>query len=127
LSEFAAITAFVHLRFELYSVRGNHTRGIFVSAYTKFDGTLDEAVKLYEDYYAPHPFVFVSKANPDLKQVVNTNKGLVYLEKHGNKLMILTVTDNLLKGASGQAVQNMNLIFGLEETAGLNLNLFRFK
>ncbi len=102
-------------------VRGNHTRGIFASVYTKFDGSLEEAVKLYQDYYESHPFVFVSKTNPDLKQVVNTNKAIVYLEKHGNKLMILSVIDNLLKGASGQAVQNMNLIFGLEETIGLNL------
>ena len=107
-------------------VRGNHTRGIFASVYTKFDGSLEEAVKLYQDYYASHPFVFVSQTNPDLKQVVNTNKAIVYLEKHGNKLMILSVTDNLLKGASGQAVQNMNLIFGLEETLGLKLKAVAF-
>ena len=107
-------------------VRGNHTRGIFASVYTKFDGSLEEAVKLYQDYYASHPFVQVSSKNPDLKQVVNTNKAIVYLEKHGNKLMILSVTDNLLKGASGQAVQNMNLIFGLEETTGLNLKAVAF-
>jgi N-acetyl-gamma-glutamyl-phosphate reductase len=102
-------------------VRGNHPRGIFASVYTKFDGSLEDAYKIYEDYYASHPFMVVSKTNPDLKQVVNTNKAIVYLEKHGNKLMILSVTDNLLKGASGQAVQNMNLIFGLEETTGLKL------
>lgn len=107
-------------------VRGNHTRGIFASVYTKFEGSLEAAVKLYQDYYASHPFVFVSKTNPDLKQVVNTNKAIVYLENHGNKLMILSVTDNLLKGASGQAVQNMNLIFGLEETLGLNLKAVAF-
>ena len=107
-------------------VRGNHTRGIFASVYTKFDGSLEDAVKLYQNYYKSHPFVFVSQTNPDLKQVVNTNKAIVYLEKHGNKLMILSVTDNLLKGASGQAVQNMNLIFGLEETAGLNLKAVAF-
>jgi len=107
-------------------VRGNHTRGIFASVYTQFDGSLEEAVKLYQGYYASHPFVFVSKTNPDLKQVVNTNKAIVYLEKHGTKLMILSVTDNLLKGASGQAVQNMNLIFGLEETIGLNLKAVAF-
>jgi len=107
-------------------VRGNHTRGIFASVYTQFDGSLEEANKLYQDYYVSHPFVFVSKTNPDLKQVVNTNKAIVYLEKHGSKLMILSVTDNLLKGASGQAVQNMNLIFGLEETLGLNLKAVAF-
>ena len=107
-------------------VRGNHTRGIFASVYTKFDGSLEEAVKLYQNYYESHPFVFVSQTNPDLKQVVNTNKAIVYLEKHGNKLMILSVTDNLLKGASGQAVQNMNLIFGIEETMGLGLKAAAF-
>jgi len=107
-------------------VRGNHTRGIFASVYTRFDGSLEEAVELYQNYYESHPFVFVSPTNPDLKQVVNTNKAIVYLEKHGNKLMILSVTDNLLKGASGQAVQNMNLIFGLEESTGLNLKAVEF-
>ena len=107
-------------------VRGNHTRGIFASVYTKFDGSIEDAQKLYHDYYEFHPFVFVSQTNPDLKQVVNTNKAIVYLEKHGNKLMIISVTDNLLKGASGQAVQNMNLIFGLEETMGLNLKAVAF-
>lgn len=107
-------------------VRGNHTRGIFTSVYTKFDGSIEDARKLYQDYYESHPFVFVSQTNPDLKQVVNTNKAILYLEKHGNKLMILSVIDNLLKGASGQAVQNMNLIFGLEETAGLNLKAVAF-
>jgi len=107
-------------------VRGNHTRGIFASVYTQFDGSLEEAIKLYQDFYASHPFTFVSLTNPDLKQVVNTNKAIVYLEKHGNKLMILSVIDNLLKGASGQAVQNMNLIFGLPETTGLNLKSVAF-
>jgi N-acetyl-gamma-glutamyl-phosphate reductase len=107
-------------------VRGNHTRGILASVYTQFDGSLEDAIKLYQDYYESHPFVLVSLTNPDLKQVVNTNKAIVYLEKHGNKLLILSVTDNLLKGASGQAVQNMNLIFGLEETAGLNLKAVAF-
>lgn len=107
-------------------VRGNHTRGIFALVYTRFDGKLEDAQKLYQDFYAAHPFTVVSPANPDLKQVVNTNKAIVYLEKHGNKLMILSVIDNLLKGASGQAVQNMNLMFGLEETTGLNLKAAAF-
>ena len=107
-------------------VRGNHTRGIFASVYTQFDGSLEEANKLYQDYYVSHPFVFVSKTNPDLKQVVNTNKAIVYLEKHGSKLMILSVTDNLLKGASGQAVHNMNLMFGLDEKTGLGLKPVAF-
>jgi N-acetyl-gamma-glutamyl-phosphate reductase len=107
-------------------VRGNHTRGILATVYTQYDGTIEEAKSLYQSYYAPHPFVVVTETNPDLKQVVNTNKAIVYLEKHGNKLMIITVTDNLLKGASGQAVQNMNLMFGLEETRGLQLKAVAF-
>lgn len=101
--------------------RGDFTRGIFSAIYVESELTEDEAYKIYEDFYQDHPFTFVSKENVDLKQVVNTNKCIVHLEKHGNKLLILTVTDNLLKGASGQAVQNMNLVFGLDERSGLNL------
>ncbi len=107
-------------------VRGNHTRGIFVSAYTEYRGTLDEAVVLYQKYYSAHPFVFITRENPDMKQVVNTNKVFLYLEKHGDKLMILSVIDNLLKGASGQAIQNMNLMFGVGETEGLKLKPVSF-
>lgn len=107
-------------------VRGNHTRGIFVSAYTEYTGTIEEAKVLYCNYYSGHPFVFITDENPDVKQVVNTNKAILHLEKHGNKLMILSVTDNLLKGASGQAVQNMNLMFGLDETEGLKLKPVAF-
>jgi N-acetyl-gamma-glutamyl-phosphate reductase len=107
-------------------VRGNHTRGIFASVYTDYKGTVEEAVKLYEDFYADHPFVFMTHENPDVKQVVNTNKAVLHIEKHGSKLLILSVTDNLLKGASGQAVQNMNLMFGLDEKAGLNLKPVSF-
>lgn len=112
--------------FNFVPIRGNHTRGIFVSAYTNFKGTLAEAYELFEDYYKSHPFVFVTKTNPGVKQVVNTNKAVIYLEKHGNKLIIISVTDNLVKGASGQAVQNMNLMFGLDEKAGLNLKPVAF-
>ena len=107
-------------------VRGNHTRGIFVTAYTRFEGTLTEANKLYSDFYATHPFVNMATENPDMKQVVNTNKGLLFLEKHGNKLMIISCIDNLIKGASGQAIQNMNLMFGLDERCGLNLKAIGF-
>ncbi len=106
--------------------RGDFTRGILVSLYMESDLTADEAQKLYEDYYAAHPFTHVSKKNIDLKQVVNTNKGLVHVEKHGNKLFVISIIDNLLKGASGQAVQNMNLIFGLEESTGLRLKASAF-
>ncbi len=112
--------------FNFVPVRGNHTRGIFVSAYTNFNGTIEEAKQLFNGYYRNHPFVFMADKNPSLKQVVNTNKAIVYLEKHGKKLVIITVTDNLIKGASGQAVQNMNLMFGLVETTGLNLKPVAF-
>lgn len=112
--------------FNFVPIRGNHTRGIFVSAYTNFEGSIEEANELYKSFYAGHPFVFVTNRNPALKQVVNTNKAVVYLEKHGNKLVILSITDNLIKGASGQAVQNMNLMFGLNEKAGLNLKPVAF-
>ena len=107
-------------------VRGNHTRGIFVSAYTRFEGTLEEAKEIYRNFYETHPFDFVTEKNPSLKQVVNTNKAVVYLEKHRDKLVVVTLTDNLVKGASGQAVQNMNLMFGFDEKSGLNLKPVAF-
>ncbi|MBN8650417.1 MAG: N-acetyl-gamma-glutamyl-phosphate reductase [Cytophagales bacterium] len=101
--------------------RGDFTRGIFVTSVVTTALSLDELYKLYEGFYAAHPFTHVSKDTIDLKQVVNTNKCLINLEKVGSKLAIHSVTDNLLKGASGQAVQNMNLMFGFEETEGLRL------
>ena len=101
--------------------RGDFTRGILAAMYTETDLTLEEAEKIYTDFFASHPFTHLSKQNIDLKQVVNTNKCLVHLEKHGNKLFIVSIIDNLLKGASGQAVQGMNLMFGLEERTGLGL------
>jgi N-acetyl-gamma-glutamyl-phosphate reductase len=100
-------------------IRGNHTRGIYATAYTRFDGSLDAAQTLYRNYYENHPFVFIVDEDPDLKQVVNTNKCLLNLVKYEDKLLIISVSDNLIKGASGQAVQNMNLMFGLEEKCGL--------
>lgn len=107
-------------------VRGNFTRGIFVTTYLNYDGSLEDATRLYKDFYKDHPFAILTDKNPDLKQVVNTNKGIIHLEKHGNKLLILSCIDNLLKGASGQAVQNMNLIFGLDEKDGLGLKATGF-
>ena len=101
--------------------RGNFSRGIFATAYTKFDGAIDEIKKLYKDYYADAPFTFVSDAEIHMKQVVNTNKCLIHLHKQGSQLLITSCIDNLLKGASGQAVENMNLIFGLPQVEGLNL------
>jgi N-acetyl-gamma-glutamyl-phosphate reductase len=106
--------------------RGDFARGIMASTYVESNLSLEEAEKLYTDFYAEHPFTHISKKNIDLKQVVNTNKCLIHIEKHGNKLLILSIIDNLLKGASGQAVQNMNLMFGLEETTGLKLKASYF-
>jgi len=106
--------------------RGNFTRGIFASCYIDSDMNLTDAISMYEAYYAEHPFVFISRENIDLKQVVNTNKCLLYIEKYDNKLLIVSIIDNLLKGASGQAVQNMNLMFGVEETKGLKLKASAF-
>lgn len=106
--------------------RGDFPRGIIASVYTSCLLTLEEAVTLFEAYYKDHPFTHLLKKNIDLKQVVNTNKCFLYLEKHGDKLLIVSIIDNLLKGASGQAVQNMNLIFGLDEQAGLKLKAAAF-
>ncbi|MEG1521943.1 MAG: N-acetyl-gamma-glutamyl-phosphate reductase [Bacteroidales bacterium] len=107
-------------------VRGNFARGIFVSAYTRCTLPIEEVKALYEEYYSDHSFTFITDKNPDLKQVVNTNKALIYLQKSGDKLLIVSCIDNLLKGASGQAVHNMNLLFGLEETTGLRLKPIGF-
>lgn len=106
--------------------RGDFTRGILSAVYLESDLSQEEAVQIYQEYYRDHPFTHVSDRNIDLKQVVNTNKCLIYLEKHGNQLFLVSVIDNLLKGASGQAVQNMNLMFGLDEKAGLKLKAAGF-
>ncbi len=102
-------------------MRGDFARGIFVSMYTKTSLTQEEAEAIYKDFYKDAAFTFVTEKYPDLKQVVNTTKGIVSVKKHGDKLHVVSVIDNLLKGASGQAVQNMNLMFGLDERAGLGL------
>lgn len=107
-------------------VRGDFARGIFIAAHLDSPLSVDEASKLYKDFYRDAAFTFVMDSNPDMKQVVNTNKAIVHVEKHGGKLLILSAIDNLLKGASGQAVQNMNLMFGLPENAGLNLKSSAF-
>ncbi|SKC12818.1 N-acetyl-gamma-glutamyl-phosphate reductase [Dyadobacter psychrophilus] len=101
--------------------RGDYTRGIMANVYTAFEGTLEEAKSIYKSFYASHPFTHVSDAPIDLKQVVNTNKCFINLEVHDGQLLITSIIDNLTKGASGQAVQNMNLLFGLPEDAGLRL------
>lgn len=101
--------------------RGDFTRGIFASIYTRCDITQEEALGLYKQYYHTAPFTVVSDREINLKQVVNTNKCILHVEKHGGQLLITGAVDNLLKGASGQAVENMNIMFGLDRTAGLKL------
>ena len=101
--------------------RGDFTRGIYVSAVMDCGLPLEEMRLLYKNYYSEHPFTHVSDTMIDLKQVVNTNKCLLHIEKQGSKMVVHSAIDNLLKGACGQAVQNMNLLLGLEETAGLKL------
>lgn len=107
-------------------VRGNFARGIFATLYTKLEQPFDKIKEVYKAYFNEHPFVHISDSPIHLKQVVNTNNVILYLEKIGNKLLITSIIDNLIKGASGQAVQNMNLMFGLDETTGLNLKASNF-
>jgi len=106
--------------------RGNFSRGIHATAYTKFEGELEEAKLMYSEFYKNAAFTFVTEEELHLKQVVNTNKCLLRLQKFDDKLLITSVIDNLLKGASGQAVQNINLMFGFEEKTGLNLKASYF-
>lgn len=107
-------------------VRGDFTRGIFISAYTQCNLSLAKAQSLYQNYYRQSAFVHISESPLHLKQVVNTNKGLLHLEKEGDKLLVTSIIDNLLKGASGQAVENMNLMFGFDEKMGLQLKPSNF-
>jgi N-acetyl-gamma-glutamyl-phosphate reductase len=106
--------------------RGDFTRGIFVSSQVNCEESIEELKVLYNECYRTHPFVIVSESPISLKQVVNTNKAVIQLEKVGRKLVVHTAIDNLLKGASGQAVQNMNLLFGWDETTGLKLKAAAF-
>ena len=101
--------------------RGDFTRGIFATEVVKTDADINDIVAAYKAYYADAPFTHYVERPIDLKQVVNTNKALVHCEKYGNKLLVTSCIDNLLKGAVGQAVQNMNIMFGIDETAGLRL------
>tara|TARA_R110001592_G_scaffold26610_2_gene99386 strand:+ start:2616 stop:3590 length:975 start_codon:yes stop_codon:yes gene_type:complete len=101
--------------------RGNFTRGILATAYTEFEGSLEEAYELYNEFYKDAAFTQVTEEDINLKQVVNTNQCHIHLHKHNNTLLITSAIDNLLKGASGQAVQNMNLAFAFKETEGLQL------
>jgi N-acetyl-gamma-glutamyl-phosphate reductase len=106
--------------------RGDFARGIFVTEVIKTDCPIDDVVAFYKEFYKDAAFTHYSDKALDLKQVVNTNKALVHCEKIGNKLLITSVIDNLLKGAVGQAVQNMNIMFGIDETAGLRLKASAF-
>lgn len=101
--------------------RGDFARGIFATIVLHSKANTDSLYQMFEEFYADAPFVHICEKNLDLKQVVNTNKCLIHIEKHDDKLLIVSCIDNLLKGASGQAVQNMNLLFGLDETTGLRL------
>ena len=106
--------------------RGNFTRGIFATAYTKFNGSLKSVKNLYVDYYQKHPFTHVSDENLSLKSVINSNNCFLHLHKHDNLLLITSILDNLIKGASGQAIQNTNIIMGWEEKLGLELKASTF-
>ena len=106
--------------------RGDFTRGIYISSVIDCGLPLDAIKELYKEFYQGHAFTHVSETMIDLKQVVNTNKCLLHIEKQGSKIVVHSAIDNLLKGACGQAVQNMNLLFGLEETSGLKLKASYF-
>ncbi len=105
---------------------GIFREGFLQPLYTDFEGTLEEAKAMFKAYYKDAKYTFVSDEVLHLKQVVNTNKCLIHLHKHNNKLLVTSIIDNLLKGASGQAIQNMNLMFGFEETTGLQLKATYF-
>jgi N-acetyl-gamma-glutamyl-phosphate reductase len=107
-------------------LRGDFARGIFTTLYTKNTLTIDAAYALYREFYESSPFTVVTDQNPDMKQVINTNKCILYLEKHDDTLVVISMIDNLLKGASGQAVENMNLMFGFDQKEGLQLKAIGF-
>jgi N-acetyl-gamma-glutamyl-phosphate reductase len=113
-------------QFNLIPVRGNFSRGILASMYTRCTDNFTNVKNLYKEYYQAHPFVTISDSMPDLKQVVNTNKCILYLEMFEDKIYIISIIDNLIKGASGQAVQNMNLMFGFPQDTGLRLKSIAF-
>ena len=106
--------------------RGCFARGIFVTAYTRCDASLEEVQEVYSNYYSDAVFTHVVSSAPDMKQIVGTNKALVYVDKFEDQLLMVSTIDNLLKGAAGQAVQNMNLMFGLPEDTGLRLKPIGF-
>lgn len=118
-----SLNSFKNLVGQLYFLpnRGNFTRGILATAYTKFEGSVEDAKSIFADFYADAVFTHITEEAIHLKQVVNSNQCHIHLHKHEEVLLVTSAIDNLLKGASGQAVQNMNLMFGLEEEMGLKL------
>ncbi|AWU42641.1 N-acetyl-gamma-glutamyl-phosphate reductase [Blattabacterium punctulatus] len=115
-----------HSKIYLIPYRGNFSRGIIVTLYTYSSFSLEKNKEIYKEYYKNHPFVEISNINVDVKQVVNTNKCILHLLKEKDQLIVISVIDNLIKGASGQAIQNMNLLFNLDETCGLKLKSICF-
>ncbi len=116
-----------HLPFiNFIPIRGDFTRGIFCTAYTEVDLNFNQIQELYAQYYLEHPFTLVSKDSISLKEVINTNKCFLHLQYYQGKLLVTSIIDNLIKGASGQATQNMNLMFGLPEDLGLKLKATAF-
>jgi len=118
---FKQVSAGINPILHFVPYRGNFTRGIWITSYFPFEGNLEEAVTMYSKFYEKSPFTTVSVQDLSLKQVVNTNKCLIHLQKDSGQLVIYSIIDNLLKGASGQAVQNFNIAFGLDQKAGLKL------
>jgi len=114
--------------YKIYFVpyRGNFSRGIIITLYTPSVLSLEKNLEIYKEYYKNHPFVKISDVNIDIKQVINTNKCILYILKEKNQLIVISIIDNLIKGASGQAIQNMNLMFDLDEVCGLKLKSIRF-
>ena len=117
----AQVQGHLDVAIDFIPYRGDFARGIFATEVVKTDANINDVVKAYKDFYADAPFTHYVEKPLDLKQVVNTNKALVHCEKFGDKLLITSCIDNLLKGAVGQAVENMNIMFGIDETAGLRL------
>ena len=113
-------------RVNFVPLRGDFARGILASVYTRCDLAEEEVRNLYDDFYRTAPFTLATRREVDLKQAVNTNRALLHITRHGDTVHIVAAIDNLLKGASGQAVQNMNLLFGLDETTGLKLKASAF-
>ena len=111
---------------DIIPYRGDFARGIFCTAVVRTPAPVEDVIEAYKDFYADAAFTHYSDKSIDLKQVVNTNKALVYVEKYEDQLLMISCIDNLLKGAVGQAVQNMNLMFGLDEKLGLNLKASAF-